>query len=79
MQDGFKVRYTHVEVYSESLRTLFKKTFNNHGYIISIMYRNDYMTCEITALKKKHRYLDYAIILAVLWAIYRVSVYIFSN
>lgn len=72
LHDGFKVQYSHVELYSESLRILFKKTFNKHGYTISIIYRNDFTICEITAIKKTHRYLDYAIILAVFWTVYRI-------
>lgn len=79
MQDGFKVRYTNVELYSENLRTLFKNTFKKNGYTISILYRNDFMNCEITAMKKTYRYLDYAMIIAVLWAMYRTWVYIFSH
>ncbi len=79
MQDGFKVRYNNVELYSEELRSLFKKTFSKNGYMIMIKYRNDSMNCEITAIKKRHRYLDYAIVLASLWAIYRVLTYMFSQ
>lgn len=79
MQDGFKVRYNHVETYSEDLRSKFTSTFRKHGYSASIVYRNDFAYCEITAVKKKKRYLDYAMILAALWALYRLSVYIFSS
>lgn len=79
MQEGFKVRYTNVELYSEELRSLFKKTFRKHGYTISIVYRNDFMYCEITAIKKRHRYLDYAMIVAFLWALYRLWVYTVSQ
>ena len=79
MQEGFKVRYTNVELYSEELRSLFKRTFSKNGYTISIIYRTDFQHCEITAIKKKHRYLDYAMIIAALWAMYRVWVYMFSQ
>lgn len=79
MQEGFKVRYNNVELYSEQLRRLFKKKFSKNGYVISIVYRNDFMHCEITAIKKRHMYLDYAMVVAVLWALYRVWVYVFSQ
>ncbi len=79
MQDGFKVRYKNVELYSEDLRSLFKQTFSKHGYSISIAYRNDFMHCEITAIQKRKRYLDYAMAIAVLWALYRTWVYFFSS
>ena len=79
MQDGFKVRYTNVEVYSEKLRNLFTKTFSKNGYTISIIHRNDFMHCEVTAIKKKYRYLDYAMIVAALWTMYRAWVYVFSQ
>ena len=78
MQEGFKVRYTNVEVYSEELRRLIKSTFAKHGYTAYITYRNDYAYCEVTAIKRRHKYLDYAMIIATLWAVYRMGVYIFS-
>ena len=79
MQDGFKVRYTNVELYSEKLRETFQKTFAKHGYTISITYRNDFQNCEITALKTKHRYLDYAMFIGILWAAYRCWTYTVSH
>ena len=51
MQDGFKVRYNNVELYSEELRSLFKKTFSKNGYMIMIKYRNDSMNFERTDIK----------------------------
>ena len=78
MQEGFKVRYQNVEVFSENLRNLLKTRFAKHGYTISIVYKNDFAYCEVTAIKKKHRYLDYAMIIAALWATYRMVVYILS-
>lgn len=78
MQDGFKVRYTNVEIYSDELRGILTKTFSKQGYTISITYRNDFAFCEVTAIRKRHKYLDYAMIIATLWAAYRIAVYIFS-
>lgn len=75
MQDGFKVRYTNVEVYSETLRSLLKETFKKKGYSISITYRNDFAYCEVTAIKKNPRYLDYAVFVAAIWGLYRLVVY----
>lgn len=78
MQEGFKVRYTNVEIYSESFRQLVITTFSKHGYNVSITYRNDFAYCEVTAIKRQHKYLDYAMFLAALWAAYRMVVYILS-
>ncbi len=79
MQDGFKVRYINVELYSEDLRKIFKDTFRKQGYDISITYMNDFQYCEITAIEKKHRYLDYAMIVASLWVVYKAWLYIHSH
>lgn len=78
MQDGFKVRYNNVEVYSEKLREEFLKVFGKNGYSISITYKNDFAYCEITAIKKKNKYIDYAMIVAALWGVYRVGIYMFK-
>jgi len=78
MQEGFKVRYNNVEVYSENLRNEFLKVFGKNGYSISIIYKNNFAYCEITALRKKNKYMDYALALAGVWGTYRLAVHMFG-
>ena len=75
MRDGFKVRYTQVELYTDSLQEVIKKTFASKGYEVSIKYNNTFGYCEVTAIKKKNMYGDIAMFVAIAWAIYRVYNY----
>lgn len=75
MRDGFKVRYKEVEVFSDALRNRFIKTFSKHGYDVKITYNNTFAYCELLAVKKENRYGDVAILVAILWAIYRAYLY----
>lgn len=72
LQKGFKVRYTNVEVYTDKMRKRFEQEFNKHGYSIQVKYNNTYAHMEITAVQKQVKYLEFAILIAVLWATYRV-------
>ena len=75
MRDGFKVRYKEVELYTDDLRDEIKRVFAKNGYNVSIKYNNTFAYCEVTAVKKENRYGDVAMLIAILWAIYRVYVY----
>lgn len=75
MRDGFKVRYTEVELYTDDLRAEIQRVFGKKGYNVSIKYNNTYAYCEVTAIKKKNIYGDIAMFVAVAWAIYRVYNY----
>ena len=75
MRDGFKVRYTQVELYTDDLRAEIQRVFGKNGYDVSIKYNNTYAYCEVTAIKKKNVYGDVAIACAIAWAIYRVYKY----
>jgi DNA polymerase elongation subunit (family B) len=75
MRDGFKVRYKEVELYTDELRQLFIRVFREHGYDVSIKYNNTFAYCEVTAVRKENRYGDVAMGVAIVWAIYRVYVY----
>ena len=75
MRDGFKVRYTQVELYTDDLRAEIQRVFGKKGYNVSIKYNNTYAYCEVTAIKKKNVYGDIAMFVAIAWAIYRVYNY----
>ena len=75
MRDGFKVRYTEVELYTDDLRAEIQRVFGKNGYNVSIKYNNTYAYCEVTAIKKKNIYGDVAMACAIAWAIYRVYNY----
>ena len=75
MRDGFKVRYTEVELYTDDLRAEIQRVFGKKGYNVSIKYNNTYAYCEVTAIKKKNIYGDIAMFVAIAWAIYRVYNY----
>lgn len=72
MQNGFKVRYNNVEVYTDKMRKHMEKIFKSHGYIIQIKYNNTYAHMEITAIKTQSRYLEIALGIGILWALYRI-------
>tara|TARA_B100000683_G_scaffold268472_1_gene303692 strand:- start:137 stop:439 length:303 start_codon:yes stop_codon:yes gene_type:complete len=72
LEDGFKVRYTNVEVYTDSMRQKFESVFKKQGYRIKVKYNNTHASIEITAIKQKTKYLEVAIAVAVGWAVYRV-------
>ena len=72
LQKGFKVRYTNVEVYTDKMRKHLEKVFNAQGYTIQIKYNNTYAHMEVTAVKTQNRYLELAIFVGIMWALYRV-------
>jgi len=71
MRDGFKVRYTNIEEYTSGLQNKIKQVFSKQGYDTELTYKQNYAYLEVTAIKKKAKYLDYAIAVGVLWASYR--------
>lgn len=75
LKDGFKVRYTNVETYSDDMRQRFVAIFYANGYDITIKYNNTFAYCEITALKRKQKYIEMALVVCVLWALYRAYAY----
>lgn len=75
MKDGFKARYRNVEVFSDQLRNNLIKLYEKHGYAIEISYNSNFINCEITAIKKRHPYLEAAAVISVLWVIYRVYIH----
>lgn len=72
IEDGFKVRYTNIEVYTDNMREKFESVFKKQGYRIKVKYNNIHASIEITAIKQKNKYLEFAIAVAVAWALYRV-------
>lgn len=72
VEDGFKVRYTNVEVYTDSMREKFESLFKKQGYRIKVKYNNTHASIEVTAIKRKTKYLELAMAVAVAWALYRV-------
>ena len=76
LQKGFKVRYTNVEVYTDSMRHMFESTFRKNGYDIKVKYNNTHAFVEITATKAVTKYIELAIFIAVLWAVYRVYTHV---
>lgn len=77
MKDGFKVRYEHVETYTEEMRNKFIVLFYKHGYDITIKYSNTFAYCEITAVKRKQKYIEIALGICVMWAMFRTYSYAF--
>lgn len=71
LKEGFKVRYVDIDNYNEDLRSKLIALFYKHGYDISISYVNSFAYCEITAVKRKNKYIEIALTLCVLWAAYR--------
>jgi len=74
MQDGFKVRYKNIEEFSSELQEKIKKIFKHNGYDTKLKYLQNYAYCEVTALKAKTKYIDYAIAVGILWGFYRISI-----
>ena len=77
LKDGFKVRYTDIEVYSENMRNTFVKIFSKHGYDIRIKYFNTFAYCEITAVRRKHKYIEIALGICLCWGLFRTYSYTF--
>ena len=76
LQKGFKVRYTNVEVNTDSMRHMFESIFRKNGYDIKVKYNNTHAFVEITATKAVTKYIELAILIAVLWAVYRVYTHV---
>jgi len=72
LEDGFKVKYTNVEIYTDTMRERFESLFKNKGYRIKVKYNNAHAFIEITATKQKTKYLEIAACVAVAWSLYRV-------
>jgi len=72
MRDGFKVRYKNIEEYSSSLQEKIKRVFAKNGYSVELTYMQNYAFLEVTALKQKPKYVDYAIAVGLLWGGYRL-------
>tara|TARA_B110000858_G_scaffold196245_1_gene254576 strand:+ start:1142 stop:1447 length:306 start_codon:yes stop_codon:yes gene_type:complete len=76
MQDGFKVRYTNIEEYTSVLQNKITKIFAKNGYNAELNYMQNYAYLEITAIKKKPKYIDYALALGLFYGIYRLACYL---
>lgn len=77
MRDGFKVRYTNIEVYSSLLQQNIKRVFGQNGYSVELKFMQNYAYLEVTAIKNKPKYVDYAIAIGLLWGSYRlISTYL---
>jgi len=74
MKDGFKVRYNNIEEYSTVLQEKIKRVFSQNGYRADMNYMQNYAYLEVTAIKEKPKYIDYAIAVVFLWGVYRLSV-----
>jgi len=73
MQEGFKVRYINIEEYSSVLQNKIKRLFAKNGYSVELKYMQNYARLEVTAIKQKPKYIDYAIAVGILWATYRFA------
>jgi uncharacterized membrane protein YfhO len=71
MREGFKVRYNNIEEYSSSLQEKITRVFANTGFSVELKYLQNYAYLEVTALKQKPKYVDYAIAVGLLWGGYR--------
>jgi ribosomal protein S8 len=71
MREGFKVRYNNIEEYSSSLQEKITRVFAKNGYSVELKYLQNYAYLEVTALKQKPKYVDYAIAVGLLWGGYR--------
>lgn len=76
MQDGFKVRYTNIEEYTSVLQNKITRIFAKNGYNTELNYMQNYAYLEITAIKKKPKYIDYALALGLMYGIYRLANYL---
>ena len=72
MRDGFKVRYMNIEEYSSALQGKIKRVFAKNGYSVELKYMQNYARLEVTAIKQKPKYVDYAIAVGLLWGGYRL-------
>ena len=72
MREGFKVRYKNIEEYSNSLQENIRRVFAKNGYSVELKYMQNYAFLEVTALKQKPKYVDYAIAVGLLWGGYRL-------
>mgnify|MGYP001199026832 CR=1 FL=1 len=72
MRDGFKVRYKNIEEYSTGLQDNIKLIFSKKGYSVELKYMQNYAYLEVTAIKQKPKYIDYAIAVGLLWGGYRL-------
>ena len=72
MQEGFKVRYKNIEEYSSALQDKITRVFAKNGYSVTMKYMQNYAYLEVTALKQKPKYIDYAIAVGLLWGGYRL-------
>lgn len=75
LKDGFKVRYLNVETYTDHMRDRLTSHYASHGYNIHVKYNNTFAYCEVTAIKREKKYIEIAILLCCLWALYRVYTY----
>lgn len=73
MRDGFKVRYKNIEEYSSQLQHKIQNVFAQNGYSAELNYRQNYGYLEVTAIKQKPKYVDYAIAIGILWGVYRLA------
>ena len=77
MREGFKVRYKNIEVYSSLLQQNIERVFGQNGYFVELKYMQNYGYLEVTAIKNKPKYVDYAIAVGLLWGSYRlISTYL---
>ena len=72
MQDGFKVRYRNIEEYTDELQKKIKKIYKKNGYEASLKYMQNFAYCEVTAIKSKPKYIDYALATVAVWGVYRI-------
>ena len=72
MRDGFKVRYKNIDEYSTTLQNKIERIFAKNGYSTEMTYMQNYGHLEVTAIKLKPKYVDYAIVVGILWGGYRL-------
>ena len=73
MREGFKVRYKNIEEYTTTLQNKIERVYSKQGYSVELKYMQNYAHLEVTAVKKKPKYIDYAIAVGLLWAGYRLA------
>lgn len=72
MREGFKVRYNNIEEYTSALQEKIQRVFAQNGYSVELKYLQNYSFLEVTAIKQKPKYVDYAIAVGLLWGGYRL-------
>ena len=72
MREGFKVRYNNIEEYTSALQEKIQRVFAQKGYTVELKYLQNYSFLEVTAIKQKPKYVDYAIAVGLLWGSYRL-------